>query len=203
MVNDAVYIAKYKEPLIDKATNKEIWWTATGKQFAVPYVFKKLFSHENIKFEDMCETFQVTSSLYLDMNEDLPDVTYLEAKYSKLEKDWKKYNDPLARKFKVEMDEIKPKIDEGHNYRYIGKIGLFTPVKPGAGGGVLVRESKDKNGNVKYDSASGAKGYRWLESETVKQLGLQKQIDRSFYDAQVDTAIETIAKFGDFEWFAS
>ena len=203
LVNDAVYIAKYKEPLIDKATKKEIWWTATGKQFAVPYVFKKLFSHENIKFEDMCETFQVTSSLYLDMNEDLPDVTDLEARYSKLEKDWKKYNDPLARKFKVEMDEIKPKIDEGHNYRYIGKIGLFTPVKPGTGGGVLVRESKDKNGNVKYDSASGAKGYRWLESETVKQLGLQKQIDRSFYDAQVDAAIETIAKFGDFEWFSS
>lgn len=204
LVNDAVYIAKFKEPEIDKKTGKEIWWTATGKQFAVPYVFKKLFSHEKIDFADLCETFQVTSSLYLDMNEDLMDVTEFEAKYDKLQKEYKKNNStPDAKDILKSMDALKPKIADGHNYHYIGKIGLFTPVKPGVGGGLLVREAKDKEGNIKYDSASGAKGYRWLESETVKSLKLEKSIDRSFYDAQVDTAIETISQFGDFEQFAS
>jgi hypothetical protein len=63
LVNDAVYIAQYD--------NGE--WTATGTQFQVPYVFKKLFSHEAIKFEDKCETKSVTSAMYLDNNEGLPE----------------------------------------------------------------------------------------------------------------------------------
>lgn len=61
LVNDAVYIAKYKDGE----------WTATGKQFAVPYVFKKLFSKEDVVFEDMCETMSVATALYLDANETL------------------------------------------------------------------------------------------------------------------------------------
>ena len=61
LVNDAVYIAKYPDGK----------WTATGAQFQVPYVFKKLFSKEDLVFEDLCETKSVTSSLYLDMNEGL------------------------------------------------------------------------------------------------------------------------------------
>src|SRR5574344_455712 len=67
LVNDAVYIAKYKD---GKHAGE---WTATGAQFAVPYVFKKLFSKESIEFEDMCETKAVSSALYLDKNENLPD----------------------------------------------------------------------------------------------------------------------------------
>ena len=63
LVNDAVYIAKY-----DNGS-----WTATGTQFQVPYVFKTLFSKEPIVFKDMCETKTVTSALYLDMNENLPE----------------------------------------------------------------------------------------------------------------------------------
>lgn len=65
LVNDAVYIAK-KE-------NGD--WTATGTQFAVPYIFKTMFSHEDLEFKDFCETKTVTgsSSLYLDMNESLPE----------------------------------------------------------------------------------------------------------------------------------
>ncbi len=68
LVNDAVYIAKYKD---GKHAGE---WTATGKQFAVPYVFKTLFSKEEIIFEDLCETFSVNQgSLYLDRNENLPE----------------------------------------------------------------------------------------------------------------------------------
>lgn len=40
LVNDAVYIAKYKD---GKHAGE---WTATGTQFQIPYVFKKLFSRE-------------------------------------------------------------------------------------------------------------------------------------------------------------
>jgi hypothetical protein len=65
LVNDAVYIAKYKD---GKHAGE---WTATGAQFAQPYVFKTLFSKEPIAFEDMCETKTVSSALYLDMNENL------------------------------------------------------------------------------------------------------------------------------------
>ena len=61
LVNDAVYIAKYKD-------SGE--WTATGTQFQIPYVFKKLFSREDITFDDMCETKSVSSSLYLDRSEE-------------------------------------------------------------------------------------------------------------------------------------
>ena len=73
LVNDAVYIAKYSVPHIDSKTGKDIWWTPTGAQFAHPYVFKKLFSGEDIQFEDMCEMRNVKTTMYLDMNEDLPE----------------------------------------------------------------------------------------------------------------------------------
>jgi hypothetical protein len=89
LVNDAVYIARYatldqcyalyRKDHVDKNkdTLKECKknggsWTATGTQFQVPYVFKKLFSKEDIVFEDLCETKEVKTAIYLDMNEDLP-----------------------------------------------------------------------------------------------------------------------------------
>ena len=70
LVNKAVYIAKYKKPKKDKKTGQDIWWTATGKQFAVPYVYKKLFSGEDIEFNDCCETFNVKTTLYLGNDDD-------------------------------------------------------------------------------------------------------------------------------------
>lgn len=205
LVNDAVYIAKFKEPRKDKKTGDEIWWTATGTQFAVPYVFKKLFSHKPIEFEDMCETKSVSSALYLDMNEDLPDVSEYEKQCEKLFKnisDISKLNDPMTEECK-EFERLEKIISDGHSYHFVGKVGLFCPIKPGCGGGELLREAKDKYGNVKYASATGAKGYRWLESEMVRTLNKQKDIDRSYYDKLVDDAVETISKYGDFEWFAS
>lgn len=159
LVNDAVYIAKYRD---GKHAGE---WTATGKQFQVPYVFKKLFSKEPITFEDTCETMSVTSSLYLDMNETLP---------------------------------------EGeHDYHFVGKVGSFCPIEPGYGGGELLREAKDKDGNIKYAAATGTKGYRWLESETVKILGKEDDIDLSYYNKMVDAAVEAISQYGDFEMFVS
>lgn len=71
LINDAVYIAKVAK---EDGKDVEPYWSATGKQFAVPYVFKTLFSHEEIIFSDMCETFNVKEgAIYLDYNEGLPD----------------------------------------------------------------------------------------------------------------------------------
>ena len=61
LVNDAVYIAKHKDGE----------WEATGKQFAEPYVFKTLFSHEPLEFNDYAQVKQVQTALYLDFNENL------------------------------------------------------------------------------------------------------------------------------------
>lgn len=58
LVNKAVYIAKYAFP-------HEGEWTATGKQFQEPYVFKKLFTKEPIVFEDFIQTKQVKTAMYL------------------------------------------------------------------------------------------------------------------------------------------
>ena len=188
LVNDAVYIAK-----TDKGE-----WTATGKQFAVPYVFKKLFSKEDICFDDLCETFAVSKGdLYLDMNEDLPDVSQYEKELDKLETEYKKgkLSDTLFEPESVKLTEL---IAEGHNMQFIGRVGQFSPIKSGRGGGVLYRVNNDKN----Y-AAPGSTGYRWLESEMVKSLGKEKDIDYSFYDKLVDDAVETISKYGDFEWFVS
>lgn len=179
LVNDAVYIAKYYDIeacremynyIPEKNEKKPGKWTATGTQFQIPYVFKKLFSKEEILFEDMCETKSVTSALYLDMNEKM-------------------------------SDDIPE--EERHDYKFIGKVGSFCPIKEGKGGGLLLREAKDKDGNIKYASATGAKGYKWLEAEMVNSLNKIDDIDQSYYIAMVDKAIDTINEYGDFEAFAS
>ncbi len=86
LVNDAVYIARYSSIDTCKeqhdyipSANAKHWkkhnhpWTATGTEFQVPYVFKTLFSHEDIEFYDMCETKSVSTAMYLDFNEGLPE----------------------------------------------------------------------------------------------------------------------------------
>ena len=150
LVNKSTYIAKY-------ATGKHAGeWTATGAQFQQPYVFKSLFSHEPLIFDDMCETKNTKTAFYLE----------------------------------TEGKDGTPE------YRFIGRAGQFTPVKPGVGGGRLVREQSGK-----YYSATDADGYLWLESETVRELGLEDFVDTSYYQRKVDDAVADISSYGDFEWF--
>lgn len=102
------------------------------------------------------------------------------------------------------IEELTTEIEKGHDYVFIGRVGQFCPIKPGCGGGLLCRESVDKKtGEKKYDAAVGTKGYHWLESEMVKELGKEDCIDRRYYDALVDAAATDISKYGDFEWFVS
>lgn len=200
LVNDAVYIAKYKD---GKHAGE---WTATGTQFQVPYVFKKLFSREEIRFEDLCETKSVSTALYLDMNENLPDVTKEEKELEKLLKtlsDISTINDPMTKECR-EFERLEKIVSDGHNYIFIGRVGSFCPIKSGCGGGLLLRETTDKKtGEKRYSSATGAKGYRWLEAEMVKTLEKENDIDRSYYDHMVDEAVNSISQYGDFEWFVS
>ncbi len=159
LVNNAVYIAKYSD-------NKEIngdksgSWTATGAQFQHPYVFKKLFSKQDLEFDDLCETKSVQTAIYIDMNESLG------------------------------PDE--------HNYIFVGKTGAFCPIKDGCGGGILLRE---KEGS--YSAVTGTKGYRWLESETVKNLSKENDINYEYFDVLTKDAKDAISEYGDFEQFVS
>ena len=197
LVNNSVYVAKLASDDPDEPGK----WTATGKQFAIPYIFKSLFSKEPIVFEDMCETFSVKSALYLDMNEDLPDVSEYEKEYDKLRKvvfDTSLPNDEEMMKKCDRLEELSELISKGHNYQFIGKVGEFCPIKPGKGGGILCREQDDK-----YYAATGTTGYRWLESEMVKDLGYEEYIDISYYRTLIDEAIKDISEYGDFEWFVS
>lgn len=164
LVNGSTYIAKYDDKGIrNKGSKHANEWTATAAQFQVPYVFKTLFSHEKIEFEDLCETKSVQrGALYLDFNENLP---------------------------------------EGeHDYRFIGRVGRFCPIKKGCGGAELFRFNEGK-----YYAATGTKGFRWMDAEVIKNenLDYEKIVDRTYYDIQVDEAVIDISKYGDFEWFVS
>ena len=206
LVNKSAYIAKYATPdQCDKlygyvpGDNKKHGgqWTATAKQFQVPYVFKTLFSKEPITFDDMCESFEVKTALYLDKNENLPDVSSYEKELDKNKTKYKK-GQLSDTTFNSICEDLNKKIEEGHDYHFIGKVGLFCPIKPGCGGAILYRKQDNK-----YNAATGTTGYRWLESAMVKELGKEDDIDVGYYNKLVDEAVESISQYGDFEWFVS
>ena len=220
LVNKAVYIAKgadinkcqemygYLPSKQKKYSNK---WTATGDQFAVPYVFKKMFTKEDITFDDLCETFAVSKGdLYLDMNESLPQLTPTESKeLEELDKAWHSDNSEALDKFlnKYNYDaeyagerysELCKKEEESHNLHFVGRVGQFTPILEGNGGGVLYRINDGK----KY-AAAGSTGYRWMESEVVKASKKEDCIDTKYYEDLVTNAIGDICVYGDYTWFVS
>lgn len=201
LVNDAVYIALYDGfGVRNKGGKHANQWSATGAQFQQPYVFKTLFSGEPITFDDLCETKSVTGgAIYLDMNEKLDDTSAAEEElirrqYNAIHSDKPK---KLSPQFSgLSDDEVKNEIAKGHDYRFVGRVGQFTPIKPGLGGGLLVRE---KDG--KYLSVTGTKGHRWLESELVKQLNREDDIDMSYYEGLVIEAELDINRYGSFDRF--
>lgn len=223
LVNKAVYIAKTEEGK----------WTATGTEFQVPYIFKTLFTKEPIEFNDLCETKSVDrgGAIYLDMNEDLPDVSFEERELKELRSirnAWEKAkidgdDEKLLKKVKAfdnkygtqlvdecsvtgadvndilcrTMEKVNDRAANGHNYNFVGKVGQFCPIKAGHGGGELVR--KDDKGL--YSAVTGTSGYRWLESEMVKNLGKEDSIDISYYEVMAEEAKKDIYMFGDFKTF--
>lgn len=212
LVNNAVFIGQHGDD--DPESPHE--WEAVGAQFQIPYVFKTLFSHEPIEFKDMCETKSVSTSLYLDVNEGLPDVTALEKlKWLRKARDssqqlTKRQWAILEENETISDEELVNKIAEGHNLSFVGKVGSFCPMKEGCGAGALLRLSQDRNGETTYNSATGSNWIedgkevnRWMEAEVVKQLHKEAFIDRNYYRNMVDKAIQTIEKFGSFDEFVA
>lgn len=230
LVNDAVYICKYSnDPANGKDAGKWEGTGDQFKRDSSPYVFKTLFSHESIEFYDLCETqtVKVGLGLYLDMDEDLPDPAKYEKEETRLLNKWKKvgfelnaendrgldsgfapslidipdkklsqYAKEVYHADYVRLCEVQEEIRKCHDYHFVGRAGLFCPMKPGSGGGRLVREN-----NGKYAYAAGAKGYRWLEAEMVKEYHLEDQIDISYFEELKQKAVEAINAFGSFENF--
>ncbi len=166
LVNDAVYIAKYEDGTheFELSTGEKIVtdWAATGAEFAHPYIFKKLFSGDEINTDDMSETKNAEKgALYLDFNESLS--------------------------------------ENEHDYRFVGKVSSFVPVKPGCDGAKLVV----KRDTDKYDSVSGTKDYRWLEAEYIKNNHRENDIDMNYYENLVNSAINHINEFGNFDRFVN
>lgn len=195
LVNNAVYIAKYDEQGIRNKGGKHAGeWTATGAQFQHPYIFKSLFSKDEIEFKDLCEIKNVQKgAMYLDHNENLPDVREHEKALKKALKDF-----PDDREL---HDSIYAEIMKGHDYKFVGKIGLFTPMMDGVGAGLLVVK---KDSEVeKYDAVTGTKGYRWYESQFVKDNNITDKIDMSYFENLAGDAIKNISNYGDFNIFAN
>lgn len=158
LTTKADYIGKYDRHGIRNKDGKHAGeWTSTGAYWSRPYLFKTLFSHEEVTFDDLCITCEVKSQdgMWLDMNEGLS--------------------------------------NDEHAYQFIGKVGLFVPMK--TGGELLVKR------NNKYDAVAGTKGYRWLEAEQVKLMSKEDDIDMEYFHSLANAAVTLLSKYGDFEWF--
>lgn len=217
IVNDAAYVGRETDGT----------WNTKASMFKKeksPYVFKTLFSHEPIEFYDLCETKSTTEgALYLDYNEDLgepvddlfdKEVARLHRMTLKKEKELKEQKPGITDNWITRYIEEDPEIQrqndiclklqeempKHHNYTFIGRVGLFSPVKEGVGGGVLYQQSKDGSS---YNAASGTVGYRWRESEWLKQYGREDWIDISYYEKMAESAKAAISKYVDFDWFVS
>ena len=101
------------------------------------------------------------------------------------------YSEPIL-EAEARMEELKSLIEKGHNYVFIGKVGLFAPVISGKGGGLLMRE---KDG--KFYAAGGTTGYRWLEAETIHDH-LEDVVDLGYFMDLCDQAVATINLYGDY-----
>lgn len=176
-------------------------WTATGDEFQRPFIFKNLFSGEDFEFDDVCITNTVREgSIYMDFNENLPDVTLYEKELKRRE-----HNKENADKKPLRLNpnlsdmtdgELRETIAKGHDYRFIGRVGRFCPVKEGCGGAVLLVLR-----NGKYDAVAGSKGYRWMEAEALKKADRTDLVNRSYFYEQSDEAQLELEKYDSYDNF--
>lgn len=74
---------------------------------------------------------------------------------------------------------------------FIGKAGEFYPSKTGLE--LTWAKTDEETGEVKHNSVTGAKGFKWrLSTELTKD-----DIDMSYFDQMLDTSIEKIKSVGD------
>lgn len=181
LVNDAVYIAKHSDGK----------WDAVGKQFQIPFIYKSLFNlKDTIDIMDYSAVFNVSTALYLDkIDNQYPDVSAEEAELKKLKTKYKKEpSDALLDKIK----DLKSKIALGHNYIFVGRVGSFIPVVEPYGGELFAKRDDS------YSYATGAKGYRWMETPDLLELiksneSYESIIDKGYWKDKLEDAIISIA----------
>ena len=76
--------------------------------------------------------------------------------------------------------------------RFVGRVGRFVPVREG--GFDILREKEGK-----YSFASGTKGYKWLEAETLN--GDISLVDDRYANSLANRARDAISAFGDADEF--
>ena len=180
LLNRAVYVAKEFEDSPAYLDRKEkdpnaSRWTATGGTAKEQsYVMKKLFTGEEIDISDLPQKKKAQKgALYLDYNEDFPDLTAEKKELEKL----KKKPDGNEERIKA----LESYISKQHDYHFIGRVGQFVPIKPGCGGAELLCLRDDK-----YVAVAGTTGYRFKEYAYVVANHLEDEIDMSFYDNMCD-----------------
>lgn len=151
LVNDAVYICHDDEG-----------WHATGAMFKHPYVFKTLFSGEEVTMEDLHEARSVQKGHI--------------------------YTDPVERDESLKDASTEIPLEQLH---FVGRTGVFVPVKEGRHGGPLWRVHEGR-----YHAVTGTKGYYWREARLVDDV---EDIDMNYYQELVDKAMEAINKVGSYE----
>jgi len=110
--------------------------------------------------------------------------------------------DPILR---TDLAETK-QVSKGHMVlkfpsgpHFVGRTGRFVPVTEASGvGGCLLRVYEGKEYAV-----GGTKGYFWVESDMANQMGLDLEIDMSYFEKLAEEAKATIEKFGSYDEFVA
>ncbi|AWN05923.1 DNA primase/polymerase [Streptomyces phage CricKo] len=202
LVNDAVFIAYVGW----NADGKPEHWKAVGAEFQNPFVFKTLFTDEPITFNDLCVTKQVQKG-----------AMYLRFPEGDIKID-PNSGQPLTFERLVELaEDPDPETYDTH----VGRSGLFVPINPDQDmfkGGMLLclRDGKEY-------AVAGTKGFKWAEADMVKALekgaiermiwenplealdgtgSIADVVDLSYFHSLAESAVQSIAEYGDFEEFA-
>ncbi len=79
-----------------------------------------------------------------------------------------------------------------HDYRFVGKVSSFIPIKPGNGGAEL-KVLRDE----KYSYPGGCTGWRWFETEFFRLCCVNSVMNNEYYTKLIDDTKEVMREFGD------
>lgn len=159
LVNRAVYIAEDTNPKTGEA-----FWSATGKMFQQPYVFDMMFGEGDTDFEKLREARHVKKgSIYIETENQLNEI-----------------------RDGVDEPTNEERIDQMH---FVGRTGVFYPVLPGYGGGLLWRVQDGE-----LYSVANTKGRLWKEAHLTRP----HELDESYYQETVEKAMQAIVNVGSY-----
>ena len=180
IVNGSTYIAKVAD---GKHAGE---WVAVAAQFQHPFVFKTLFSGEQLVFNDFCEIKEVKTSMVLDFNEGLNDGEHRYEYVGKI------------------GSYVPVKDGFGGGILLRDKGDLYKKQYESWKANPYDKSGKPKPEPSRYSSVTGADGYRWLNAEVVKKFPEEKwrsMIDIRYFQKLVDEAKDAISVYGDFDQF--